>query len=309
MGLNEDLGDRENVGNASLSAPKIATKTDEPTYEDLVGEEVAHDEDLEEDAKLKAHDLFLRLQSSFSAPNYITLEEVRDATGFDGQRTADAMAISLYRSRGKALWGFEFKVSRSDWLHELKQPEKSESILRFCDYWALVVPNKDLVKVGELPPTWGMYVAQKNRLKCVVPCPKLDPVPLDRIMLTALAYAIDRRQAKVDKVALDAARDEGYKQGVSRSGSDYYEKSYRTLLGKVEEYEKASGLDIRYGWTSPDKIGGIVSQILSGDKNLKSILHDVHFSLKSNERLKTLLEEQAKELEAFLGRKSEEETE
>ena len=148
------------------------TSVAEPTYEDLVGPEAVKDEELEVGAKLAAHDLFSRLQGTFSEPNYITLEEVRDATGFDRCRTADAMAVSLYRSRGKSLWGFEFKVSRTDWLKELKQPEKSESILRFCDYWALVVPNKDIVKPGELPETWGLYIAQKNRLKCITPCPK-----------------------------------------------------------------------------------------------------------------------------------------
>ena len=130
----------------------------ELTYEELVGPEVVQDEELEAGAKLAAHDLYLRLQGTFSPPAYITLEEVRDATGFDGHRTADAIAVSLYRSRGKAIWGFEMKVSRSDWLHELKQPEKAESIMRYCDYWALVVPNKDIVKPGELPATWGMYV-------------------------------------------------------------------------------------------------------------------------------------------------------
>ena len=117
----------------------------EPTYEELVEPEAVADEDLEAGVKLAAHDLFLRLQGTFSAPAYITLEEVRDATGFDGHRTADAMAISLYRSRGKSLWGFEFKVSRNDWLKELKQPEKAESIMRYCNYWGLVVPNKNIV--------------------------------------------------------------------------------------------------------------------------------------------------------------------
>ena len=137
----------------------------EPTYADgtkLVGEQQVRDEEL---AVLASHDLFLRLQESFPAPAFVTLEEVRDATGFDGHRTADAIAVSLYRSRGKAIWGFEFKVSRADWLKELKQPEKAESILRYCNYWALVVPSKDIVKDGELPGSWGMYVAQKARLK------------------------------------------------------------------------------------------------------------------------------------------------
>ena len=280
--------------------------SEEPTYEELVGSEAVKDEELEAGAKLAAHDLFTRLKGTFSEPGYITLEEVRNATGFDGTRTADALAISLYRSRGKALWGFEFKISRSDWLHELKQPEKSESILRFCDYWALVVPNKDIVKPGELPPTWGLYVAQKNRLKCVAPCPKLDPQPMTITMLTALAYAIDQKHKRATKSDLEKARNEGYQSGIKSTSYDWYQKQYEEINERVKEFEKASGLSIRYGSTPPEKIGGIVASILKGDAKLDRILSDIRFSLGSAEKLKTNLEEQAKEIEAFLEKKGKE---
>ena len=280
----------------------------EPTYEELVGPEAVADEDLEAGDKLRAHDLFTRLQGTFSEPAYITLEEVRDATGFDSNRSADAMAISLYRSRGKALWGFEFKVSRSDWLHELKQPEKAESILRYCNYWALVVPDKNIVKTGELPETWGLYVAQKNRLKCVVPCPKLDPLPLSVTMLTALAYAIDQKHKRSNKAYLDTARNEGYQQGLKSTSHKWYEEQYDKINTRVKAFEEASGLSIQYGSTPPEKIGNIVNSILRGDTNLNHILNDVNYSIRSTEKLKESLEKQAAELQEFIaGRKKKDE--
>jgi len=306
MGLNEDLGDRENVGSAAVATAGLRDEIGELTYEELVGPEAAKDEELEDGAKLVAHDLFNRLQGTFSEPNYITLEEVRDATGFDGHRTADAMAISLYRSRGKSLWGFEFKVSRNDWLKELKQPEKSESILRFCDYWALVVPNKDIVKAGELPETWGLYVAQKNRLKCITPAPKLDPQPMDRRMLTALAYAIDQKHKRATKSDLDKARNEGYQSGVKSTSYDWYKKQYDKITEQVEKFEEASGLSIRYGSTPPEKIGSLVNAILKGEAQLERLLRDVRYSLKHTDQLKETLEEQAKTIEDFITEKKEE---
>jgi hypothetical protein len=266
------------------------------------------DEDLEAGAKLAAHDLFLRLQGTFSAPAYITLEEVRDATGFDGNRTADAMAISLYRSRGKAIYGFEMKVSRNDWLKELKQPEKAESIMRYCNYWGLVVPDKSIVKDGELPPSWGMYVAQKNRLKCVVPCPKLDPLPMSMTMLTALAYAIQQKHVKQDEAALNKARNEGYEQGSKRTDGEYWRKSYEELRVKVEAFEKASGLNVQYGWSKPEKIGSIVKLILDGNAPLKRILDTAKYNLSKTEDLKTEIEKQIKVLEATLVGQPAEET-
>ena len=282
---------------------------EEPTYEELVGEEVAADEALEAGLKLKAHDLFNRLRASFPEPQFITLEEVRDATGFDGVRTADAMAISLYRSRGKAVYGFEMKVSRADWLKELKQPEKAESILRYCDYWALVVSDKDIVKPGELPSTWGMYVAQKNRLKCVVPCPKLDPIPMDRTMLTALLYAVKQKQAKIDSAALFAAKNEGYKEGVSRSKDAHFEKSYNELDERIRTFEKSSGLSIRYGYEGTEKIGEAVHTLLHADEEIKALLSKVKYSIKSSERLTKELQEHAGILEKVMITKSEEKEE
>lgn len=272
----------------------------EPTYEELVGPEVAADEALEAGVKLQAHDLFLRLQGSFPLPAYITLEEVRDATGFDGNRTADAMAISLYRSRGKALYGFEMKISRSDWLKELRQPEKAESIMRYCNYWALVVPDKAIVKNGELPPSWGMYVAQKSRLKCVVPCPKLDPLPMSITMFTALAYALNQRQTKADDAALNKARNEGYQQGVKSTHGAYYEDEYNKLVEKLRIYEKASGLTIQYGWQKPEKVGAIVKMIMEGHAPLKQILDTAKYNLSNTEDLKTAIEKQIKVLESAM---------
>lgn len=269
-------------------------------FEELVGPERVQDEDLEVGIKLAAHDLFVRLQGTFSEPAYITLEEVRDATGFDGHRTADAIAISLYRSRGKSIWGFEMKVSRADWLKELRQPEKAESIMRYCNYWALVVPDKNIVKEGELPTTWGMYVAQKSRLKCVVPCPKLDPLPMDITMLTALAYAINQRGTRADTEALNKARDEGYKQGSERTQSAYWEKTYNELHEKTQAFEKASGLNIEYGWQKPDKIGSIVKMIMDGDAPLKRILDTAKYNLSMTEDLKIEIEKQIKVLESAM---------
>lgn len=264
----------------------------EPLYEEMVGAPVVEDEDLEEGIKLRAHDLFLRLQGTFSVPAYITLEEVRDATGFDGHRTADAMAISLYRSRGKSIYGFEMKVSRNDWLKELKQPEKAESIIRYCNYWALVVPDKSIVKDGELPESWGMYVAQKNRLKCVVPCPKLDPIPMSLTMLTALIYAVSNRQSKLDAAAMRAEWDRGYKSCKDSFHRNDYEEYYRELKEKVEAYEKASGLSIQHGWQKPDKVGGIVKLLLDGNAGLKKLLQTANYNLRQTDDLKVELQKQ-----------------
>lgn len=92
---------------------------------------------------------------------WIIAEHVRSAAGFDARRTADALAIDTWPAKGLELHGFEVKCSRSDWLAELKQPDKSETFRRFCDRWWLVTADRDIVR-DDLPDGWGhMTFAQQ----------------------------------------------------------------------------------------------------------------------------------------------------
>lgn len=81
---------------------------------------------------------------------------VSNATGYRKCRSADAIAMGLWPSAGMEVHGFELKVSRGDWLRELKQPDKSTEIARYCDRWWLVVGDAAIVKDGELPAGWGL---------------------------------------------------------------------------------------------------------------------------------------------------------
>lgn len=90
---------------------------------------------------------------------YVTfLEQVADGTGHHQSRWADAIAICVWPSRGYDLPGFEVKVSRGDWINELKDPAKSASVQRFCNRRWLAVASDKIVQPGELPPTWGLLV-------------------------------------------------------------------------------------------------------------------------------------------------------
>lgn len=92
-----------------------------------------------------------------NGPRYVFAEHVKDAPGFAGSRTADFVAQDLWNSKGLHLIGHEVKVSRSDWLSELRDPTKAEAIRQFCHQWYLVVPDAKIVK-DDLPAGWGLIV-------------------------------------------------------------------------------------------------------------------------------------------------------
>jgi len=191
-------------------------------------------------------ELILRLQHKFSSPYFVFLSGLRNATGFEASRTADAVAIGLYRSQGTEIHGFEIKISRGDWLRELKDPAKADAFFPYCDRWSLVVPEAALVVADELPESWGLYAAKKKGLKIVVPPKKLSPLPLPRpLLVSIIKYSQDLYSKPTEKIAQEARR-EGYDVGFAagRKSPRDGEESTEKLTKAVEAFERASGLRI-----------------------------------------------------------------
>jgi hypothetical protein len=211
------------------------------------------------------------LREMFDRESYAFLPGVPDATGYGKNRTADALAMSLWPSRGLDLIGFEVKVARSDWLKELKAASKAESICRYCDRWYIVAGSADLVRSNELPSTWGLIAPRGGKLSVKTPAPQLAAQPMDRGFLAALL----RRASEVltDKAEIEAkvkqARHDGFKEGVesARNTNGYQLKSATESLEKlqkaVREFEAASGIKIDTWWGGRD-IGEAAKFVMHG---------------------------------------------
>jgi hypothetical protein len=121
---------------------------------------------------------------------YAVARHVRSHAGFDARRTADFLAMDLWPSKGCVLHGHEVKVSRSDWLHELKQPEKAAEFIPFVNYWWLVVSDAAFVRDGELPDGWGLMAVRSDRLVVVKPAVLRDAKSMNRSRLAAFVRAV-----------------------------------------------------------------------------------------------------------------------
>jgi len=104
---------------------------------------------------------------------------------------ADFLAIDKYAS-SQAIHGHEVKVSRSDWLTELRDLSKSERIKRYCNFWWLVVSDASIVKLDELPEGWGLMVRSGDRLRAKVKASSLAPEPLSLDFVAGLTAAVQR---------------------------------------------------------------------------------------------------------------------
>jgi hypothetical protein len=93
------------------------------------------------------------------------------------------------------LLGFEVKVSRSDYLHEIKNLHKSEAFRRVCTEWYMVVSDPKIVR-DDLPDGWGLLVASGNGLRCVRKSainPTPEPMPRGLIAGFLRAVAMQNR--------------------------------------------------------------------------------------------------------------------
>jgi hypothetical protein len=106
--------------------------------------------------------IFELLQKRYEAPAWALLPQVADGTGANANRRADAVAMSLYPSRGLEIHGFEIKVRRRDWLNELANPGKADAVAIHCDRWWIVAPP-GVVELAELPTPWGLFEVGSNR--------------------------------------------------------------------------------------------------------------------------------------------------
>lgn len=108
---------------------------------------------------------------------------------------ADYVAVDTY-GHG-AVIGHEVKVSRADWLAELRNLGKSEAWRRYCHRWYLVCPDHSIVR-DDLPDGWGLMTLTPGgvlRVKAAAPeNESREPMPVQ--VYAQLARSIAQTAAR-----------------------------------------------------------------------------------------------------------------
>jgi hypothetical protein len=205
------------------------------------------------DEKLRQHFISDKDQLDLAGAGAVYLTEVT-APGNSGRR-ADAVHIGLWSSRGAGtIEVCELKVSRADWLVELKKPQKAEAWWPYCHHFWLVVPHEGIVKDGELPKGWGLMMPSPRgrRFKVLVKPEERSEedfhltIPLLITLLknteTTRTNALRRQSDELRRQFYDREREIQRQRGV------FGEKD-RRRLELLERLEKALGVELaEYGW-------------------------------------------------------------
>lgn len=133
---------------------------------------------------------------------WVYATHVRSHPGFYATREADAVAVDLWPSNRNAVHGHEVKVSRADWLAELRQPEKHVPVARYCDYWWLVVPERRIALPDELPTGWGMILAGPDGTRVLKSAPRRDPEPMPRGFVACMMRAAVKTERRRNERAV-----------------------------------------------------------------------------------------------------------
>jgi hypothetical protein len=201
--------------------------------------------------------------------------------------------MGLWPSRGLHLHGFEIKVSRGDWLGELRKPQKAEQIAYYCDFWWIVAP-KEIINLDEVPALWGAMVVNGSRLKIIKQAPQMKAGKLDKLFLAAIlrrAHETITPAAKI-KEAFEAGRTKGHEE--KKNEFEYAQQDHVRLRQIVDKFQEASGVDIinTYWPERAGKIGEAVRLVMNGAhtrekerlqcllKNAKEIVSNIEEHLK-----------------------------
>ena len=221
--------------------------------------------------------LYAMLERRFEQPNreWALFPQVRSGAGFDAKRTADAVAMNMWPSRGLEIHGFEIKVTRSDWQRELTMPEKMEETMTYCDRIWIIAPE-GIVEVNELPAGWGLMCPYQTKrmkeeeLRVKVQGSKRsgEIAPKSDLSRSVVAAILKRAYESVPATkAIEEARKKGYETG-HKDGESSRKWELNRLKEDLEEcekvireFEKASGVTLRHKWEFED-IGQAVKVVI-----------------------------------------------
>lgn len=125
-----------------------------------------------------------------AARRYVVAEQVKSDGWWDARRTADFIAVDLWKTGRYEIHGHEVKISRSDWLRELKEPSKAAEFAAHVNRWWIVVPDASIVRDGELPLSWGLLVLGPSGFVVARKAPRRDALPLTPGRLSSLLRAV-----------------------------------------------------------------------------------------------------------------------
>lgn len=210
-------------------------------------------------SKVTARQVLSAIFARHKGDEWVNFAEVADGTGSNASRRADAVCMNIWPSKGYAIHGFEIKVSRADFLHEMKDIAKAEAVGQYCDFWWLAAAP-GIASVEELPASWGLMECHSNGLKIKKQAPKRqNPEPISRRFMASML----RKSRDEDKRHVAAQVDtllQSEREQMERRLAAHLEQQKSHALQTaarnrewIEDFERRLGVEFR-GYPTPERM-------------------------------------------------------
>jgi hypothetical protein len=180
----------------------------------------------------------------YKQPEYFLIGGVPNATGFRASRTADAIAIGLWPSRGIDVHGFEMKASNTDLAKELNTPAKADTFCKHCDYWWLVLDEAVTTPLDKIPAGWGVYRVKspepgKYTIKLERKASKIEHDHGGEMLHRTFFVSLVAQVLKVWQPAIDVERLKRQLSEDARAAYIDKEKGYLKKIGDMEQKHRS----------------------------------------------------------------------
>jgi len=147
---------------------------------------------------------YTKIRPGTDADQFVRAQHVRYPQDY-GHAAAIADYIVLDTWTPHDIIGFEIKVTRSDWLTELRDPRKAEYWRKHCHRWYLVTSHREIVR-NDLPHGWGHMTLTPRGLRIITRAPALAAEPMNPSAMNSLGRSIAKTREKELTDALAAER-------------------------------------------------------------------------------------------------------
>lgn len=178
--------------------------------------------------------LFDLLKDKYKSPkgsfeSTVILPEVPNGTGGFQSRWIDAAVFEMWPSKGLSRSAFEIKVTRSDFLRELQQPEKHRWCKECFHYFWFIAPKDVCTSIEELPAGSGWMYPAGTKLCIKKHATRNDTPRLDDKLLAAFMRAANKQITTIAQ----AAEREALKKSPEHLRSMKYEQATTQFLTEV----------------------------------------------------------------------------
>lgn len=143
--------------------------------------------------KINSKTILEALRSLYSESEWLFAGEV-GLLGFQNQQRIDAFAVALWPSKKALRHSYEIKVSRQDFLNEIKNPQKRQFALDNSEqFWFAIADG--IADKSEIPDEAGLLIYKNDKLIRAKNAPKRKVEPITQDMLLSIAKRM-RTEAK-----------------------------------------------------------------------------------------------------------------